>query len=99
MHNYIWQAGWYAREGRFEEAIAALKTAYQYALAFDDVKEKANEQAIYFTSPILNKLKFDSNTLSTSGTSTLAEDFVEYLSWGCFDSMREREDFKELYNL
>ena len=99
MHNYIWQAGWYAREERFEEAIKALTTAHQYAIAFDTVKEKVKEQAIYFTSPILNKLKFDSNTLSTSGTSTMTEDFVEYLSWGWFDTMREREDFKALYNL
>ena len=99
MHNSIWQAGWYAREERFEEAIDALKTAYQYAIAFDTVKKQVKEQAIYFTSPILNKLKFDSETLSTSGTSTMAEDFVEYLSWGWFDTMREREDFKALYNL
>lgn len=61
--------------------------------------ENAQKKAIPYTCPILNKLNFDGNEMSLSGTTTLVEDFKEYLTWKEFDALRDREDFAELLAL
>jgi len=99
MHNYIWQAMCLTREKRFDEAVEALKTSHRYAVAYMDVYSQAKKQPIAYTSPILNQLHFDGKDMSISGTTTLAEDFREYLSWQQFDPLRDREDFKALLAL
>ena len=48
---------------------------------------------------MLNQLKFDGNEMSVSGTTTLVEDFKEYLTWKEFDDLRDREEFQSLLNL
>ena len=57
------------------------------------------KKAISYTCPVLNKLKFDGNDMSVSGTTTLVEDFKEYLTWKEFDALRDRADFQSLYKL
>ncbi len=99
MHNYIWQALCLTRDGRFEEAIQTLKTSYGHAVAYEDDLEKARIQPIPYTCAVLNRLAFDAKELSVSGTSTLAEDFKEYLTWNGFDAIRGREDFKALFDM
>ncbi len=99
MHNHIWQAMCLTREGRLDEAIDALKKSHQYAVLYEGVLTQAKKKALPYTCPILNKLKFDGNDMSVSGTTTLTEDFKEYLTWKAFDVLREREDFKALYDL
>lgn len=99
MHNYIWQAICLTREEKFKEAVETLKYSHQYAVAYESDLEKARVKPVPYTCSILNKLTFDSKTLRVSGTSTLAEDFKEYLTWKEFDSLREREDFQALYVL
>ena len=46
-----------------------------------------------------NRLKFYPGSVWKSGTSTLPEDFKEYLTGNEFDPMRENEDFKALFEL
>ena len=99
MHNKIWQAMCLTREKKFDEAIFALKESYEFAIAYVGVLENAKKNAISYTSPVLNKLEFDGNDISVSGTTTLVEDFKEYLTWKEFNDLREREDFQLLFNL
>ncbi len=99
MHNYIWQAMCLAHEGKPEQAIRTLKASHQYAVAYENALAKARLKPIPYTCIILNKQNFDAKDLSLSGTSTLTEDFKEYLSWNAFDVLREREDFRALYKL
>jgi len=99
MHNYVWQAMCLTRDGECEDAIEALKISHQYAVAYDSDLEKARVQPIPYTCAILNQLTFDAKELWVSGTSTLTEDFKEYLGWSGFDALRDREDFKALYAL
>lgn len=99
MHNKIWQAMCLTREKKFEEAIFALKESYEFAIAYVGILENAKKNAISYTSPVLNKLEFDGNDISVSGTTTLVEDFKEYLTWKEFNDLREREDFQLLFNL
>ncbi|MBQ9842471.1 MAG: helix-turn-helix transcriptional regulator [Clostridia bacterium] len=99
MHNKIWQAMCLTREKKFDEAISALKESYEYAVTYVGVVESAKKKAIPYTSPVLNKLEFDGNDMSVSGTTTLVEDFKGYLKWKEFDVLRDREDFQSLYAL
>ncbi len=99
MHNYIWQARCLTREGKFEEAIETLKFSHQYAVAYENDLEKARVKPVPYTCAILNKQTFDAKTLGVSGTSTLTEDFREYLDQNFFDVLRDREDFQALYTL
>ncbi|MBR4873572.1 MAG: helix-turn-helix transcriptional regulator [Clostridia bacterium] len=99
MHNKIWQAMCLTREKKFDEAIFALKESYEFAIAYVGILENAKKKAISYTSPVLNKLEFDGNDISVSGTTTLVEDFKEYLTWKEFTDLREREDFQLLFNL
>ena len=87
------------REKKFDEAISALKASYEYAVAYLGILVNAKKKAISYTCPVLNKLKFDGNDMSVSGTTTLVEDFKEYLTLKDFDALRDREDFNALFNL
>ncbi len=99
MHNYIWQAMCLTREGKFEKAVETLKFSHQYAATYERDLEKARVKPVPYTCTILNKLTFDSKDLWVSGTSTLTEDFREYLDQSQFDALRDREDFQSLYAL
>ena len=99
MHNKIWQAMRLTKDKRFDEAISALKDSHEYAVAYMDAFEKANKDPVPYTCPILNKLDFDGNDMSKNGTTTLIEDFKEFLTWKQFDALRDRDDFKELSSI
>lgn len=99
MHNYVWQAMCLTREEKFEEAVETLKISHQYAVAYENDLAKARVKPIPYTCNILSKLTFDAKTLVVSSTSTLTEDFREYLNQNFFDVLRDREDFQALYAL
>jgi len=99
MHNYIWQAQCLTRQKRYEEAVACLEKSYEQAVLYEKVAASSKEKPIPYTSPVLNRLSFDVNDLMISGTTTLIEDFKTFLSQKDFDSLRDREDFRELLNL
>lgn len=50
----------------------------------------------YFTSPFFNKVEYNTADICRSGTTTQEEDFIESLGRTAFDSLRDREDFKDL---
>ncbi len=97
MHIEVWTAMEYTKKGSYEKAIESLYKAHKYAEDFDKICLKGN--VVNYTSPILDHIKFNPKILERSGTSTLCEDFIEYLGWKCFDSMRDMSEFKKLYNL
>ena len=99
MHNYIWQAMCLVREKRFDEAIEALKISYEHAVLFVQVLDQAKKTPLSYTCPVLNRLQFDGNDMTWSGTTTLTEDFFEYLTWKQFDALHDREDFQKLKEL
>ena len=99
MHNYIWQALCLMRAKRYDEVIGVLKKSHHHAVTFTAINEQGKSAPIPYTCPILNRLSYDSNTIIRSGTSTLTEDFREYLTWKEFDAVRERDDFKALLSL
>ncbi len=96
MHNLIWQALCLVRASRYDEAVDALKQSYEHAAIFTELNERGKTAPIPYTCPILNHLSYDSNTIVRSGTSTLTEDFREYLTWQEFDALCDRDDFKAL---
>ena len=99
MHNYIWQAMCFTKSGDFEKAIERLKESYAHSVKFEEIFTRAKVKPLPYTCAILNKLTFDPNDTCFSGTSTLPQDFKEYLSWKEFDPLRERDDFKSLLAL
>ena len=74
-----------------------LKKSLYHAEAYEDVKKKAQAAPIQYTCSILNKIYFDASDLRVSGTSTLIEDFYEYLQWEEFEPLRNIFDLKEIF--
>ncbi len=99
MHNYIWQAICLTRLKQYEEAISVLQKSHNHAVLYEQMEAKAKEKPLMYTSSILNKISYDATQMIKSGTSTLTEDFKEYLTWKEFDALRSRDDFKNLYLL
>lgn len=96
MHNYIWQAECLTREKQYDEAIRVLKKSHHHAVEFEEMYERGKVSELPYTCAILNKLSHNSNDITWSGTSTLTEDFKEYLTYKDFDALRDRDDFKAL---
>ncbi len=96
MHNYTWQALGLTREERYDEAIDVLQRSYYHAVQYEQEREKATEAPIPYTCEIFNRLSYDEKDILRTGTSTLMEDFKEYLNFREFDVLREREDFRAL---
>lgn len=99
MHIYIGQANCLTREGKHEEAIAVLRNSHFHAVQFEKMKAEAQDSPIPYTCEIFNKLSYNDKVIWRTGTSTLMDDFKEYLTLPEFDVIREREDFSELIAL
>ena len=99
MHNYIWQAECLTISKQYDEAISVLKNSHHHAVAFEKMYQEGKANALPYTCAIFNKLSHDSNDVTWSGTSTLTEDFKEYLTWKEFAPLRDREDFQSLFKL
>lgn len=97
MHNYIWQAAIYAKNGQADEAIAYLKKSHEHAVKYDEVFAKAWITPVPYTCSILDKSFFGpADNMCRTGTSTITEDFQTYLERKSFDSLRENEEFIKL---
>ena len=96
MHIYIGQAICLAREKRFEEVAAVLEKAHFHAVQYEQVKTDSQESPILYTCEIFNKLAYNDKVIWRTGTSTLMDDFKEYLALPEFDVLRDRADFKKV---
>lgn len=91
------QAKALTREGRYDEAVAALEKAKEHSRAYDAIDREENRGVYRFTSPLLNRVECDTRHRCVSGTSDMTTDFYEYyLPDAVFDPLRGREDFQKL---
>ncbi|MBQ9718327.1 MAG: helix-turn-helix transcriptional regulator [Clostridia bacterium] len=91
------QAKALTREGRYDEAVAALEKAKYHSCEYDAIDLPENRGVYKFTAPLLNRLECDTRERCVSGTSDMMADFYEYhLPDAVFDPLREREAFKKL---
>lgn len=99
MHIYIGQAICLTREGNYDEAIAVLRNSHFHAVEYENMRTKAQNSPIPYTCEILNRLFHDDKDIWRTGTSTLVDDFKEYLTLPEFNTLRDRADFAELVAL
>ena len=99
MHIYIGQAICLTREKCFEEAVIVLQKSHFHAVQYEKVKVDSQDSPVRYTCEIFNKLSYDDKVIWRTGTSTLMDDFKEYLALPEFDVLRNREDFKALFAL
>ncbi len=92
--NYLCRARIFAGKQKPEKAIEALKKARRYAVAYDNFM--LNNTVYHFTSPFFDKVEHNTADICRSGTTTQEEDFIDALGRPAFDSLRDREDFKDL---
>ena len=92
--NYLCRARMFAGKQNPEKAIEALKEARKYAAAYDNFM--LNNTVYHFTSLFFNKVEHNTADICKSGTTTQEEDFIEALGRPAFDSLRDRDDFKDL---
>ena len=99
MRIYIGQAIYLAREKRFEEAVAVLQKSYYHAVQYEKAKADSQDSPVQYTCEIFNKLSCNDKFVWQTGTSTLLDNFKEYLALPEFDILRDREDLKALSGL
>lgn len=81
------------REFRFDEAIEALKKAKYHA---EEMTKYSKKTEYRFTTPLFNRVAGEKP--ATDSTVTDVDEFRDCLTNNrIFDSIRDREDFKELY--
>lgn len=99
MHIYIGQASCLTREKRFDEAVAALRKSHFHAVQYEKVKADSQDSPTLYTCEIFSKLSYNDKLIWRTGTSTLIDDFKEYLALPEFHVLRDRADFAELVAL
>lgn len=93
QYNAIDKAFVLCREKRYDEAIGELKNAKFHA---EEVMKYSKETYYRFTSPLFDHVSGEKN--ETDSDVTDVDDFICCLNNNrCFDAIRDREDFKELY--
>ena len=96
MHIYIGQAICLTREGKIEEATTAVRNSHFHAVQYEEMKEESQKSPVPYTCEIFNRLFHDDKEMWRTGTSTLMDDFKEYLSLPEFDVLRNQDKFFEL---
>lgn len=95
--NYRKRARIYTLNEQYETAIQCLQKSLAYATAYDKFIE--DHTTYYYTSPFFNKIENNTANLCRTGTTTLVEDFYEYIKSNPFDKLHAREDFQNLFNI
>ena len=88
------QVQFLVQEGRHEEAIVIIKRARFHAKEYDKID--SGEQVHRYTAPMYNMLEYDTAKAMRSGSTVLSDELYEWLGSELFDSLRNRDDFKEL---
>lgn len=94
QYNSVTKAMLLCRESRFDEAIEALRKAKYHA---EEMTKCGKKSEYRFTAPLFNRLSWEKPI--SDATTTDVEDFHEAITNNPnFDTIRDREDFKALYN-
>lgn len=95
QYNYLSKAGIYTKNKEYDLAIEALQKSKYHALK---MTECIKNKKIQFTSPLFSLICSEYPENETGITDF--DDFIKALNNNsCYDPLREREDFKELYNI
>jgi len=91
-HNYLreaytWCAKCYTRDGRYNDALTALKNAWKHTQAYDHCNELGSEQA--YTAPLMDRLTAHFPTKKFRH----ADSFLEALQKAWSTPLRDFEDF------
>lgn len=93
QYNAINKAFRLCGEKRYDEAVVELKKAKFHA---GEMVKYGKEKQYCFTAPLFNRVRGDKE--ETDSDVTDIDDFIRSLNNNrCFDPIREREDFKALY--
>ncbi len=94
QYNSIDKAFILCDEERFDEAVCELRKARFHA---GEMVKFSKEKQYCFTSPLFDRVKGDK--METDSDISDIDDFIRCLNNNsCFDKLRERDDFKALYN-
>ncbi len=94
--NYRRRAAIYTDNGKYEIAIQCLKKSLDYAKAYD--KFIVENTIYHFTSPFFDQVECNTENICRTGATTQVEDFYELIKRKPFDKLRDRKDFKTLFN-
>ena len=93
QYNSINKAFLLCGEKRYDEAVEALKKAKFHA---EEMVKYSKEKQYCFTAPLFDRVRGDKAEPESEVTDI--DDFISSLNNNrCFDPLREREDFKALY--
>ena len=83
------------QKGELEETVIHLKKAMYHAKKFNEF-DYVNPRKITYTAPLFDHLTEDPEKWFRTGTDNILDIFREQLNDRRFDSVRNRDDFKEL---
>ena len=89
QYGFLRKAMAFCKDFRFDEALAALQKAKYYAAELDKWGRSGRRQ---FTTPL-----FDSVTATCPNITALDDFYTALNNNACFDPIRDRDDFKSLY--
>lgn len=95
QYDYLSKSHIYVKSKEYDLAIESLQKSKYHALQMTECIKNKN---IQFTAPLFNLVcgKYPENETGI----TDFDDFIKALNTNsCYDPLREREDFKELYNI
>lgn len=93
QYNAMDKAFMLCKENRYDEVIAALRTARFHA---EEMVKYGQQTQYRFTAPFFDRVAGE--TIMTDRDATDLDDFIDSLNnHPCFDPLRDREDFKTLY--
>ena len=95
VDNYLTRAMLFVGENELGKAVESLKKAYGFAIDFDDFVK--NNTVYRYTSPFLNAVEYNTADICRSGTGTLKETVFDFIKRPVFDTLRNREDFQEIF--
>ena len=96
MQGLLGQADDHANNGRYDEAIDALKRARYHAIEYDKIDSDA--PGIYrYTAPLLGLVEIDTRQWLHETSGRQVEWIFDYMKHSCYDPIRDRKDFKALY--
>ena len=93
-NNYLEKAKIYIRANKFDKSIKALQKAKYYALEYDKLMKKESYQ---YTSPFLNRIVVKTKEICSSCTLSWYEGFIENIQNDIFNPIKDRIEYKKLF--
>ena len=92
--NYLSKAKIYIRMNELDKSLESLEKAKYYALEYDKIMEKDSYQ---YTSPFHNRIIVKPAEICSSCTLSWYEGFVENIQKSIFNPIKDRNEYKKLF--